>query len=147
MKESQLRKLVREELLKLENFDYDDFNQFKFKFKIGDIFEFDELPSGLREDINNYLIEEGSDIRSYDPRDLKYEVELISFDKLLKWMKSVYGSKLKDKLNDQSIKNLAKEVEEDGLETPVLFGYEGHHRALAFTLLKKPIPSIKIIYP
>lgn len=116
-----------------------------FQYKIGDVFEYNELPFEIQNDIMNCLISENDTEPEDFPENFEYKVVLISFKKLMEWMDSVFGPELTEKLSDQKIVNIAKEIKKNGLRYPIIFGCEGHHRALAYCLLKKSIPSFKFV--
>ena len=124
-----------------------------FTYKVGDVFTYDELPREVKKDVVTALItDEVFDETDPDPAELKYEIVIIPYDELMEWLDNVYGAELNDMLDDDYIIELSEDIKENGLKYPIIFGYdnyrsEGHHRALAFALLKKPIPSIKFIYP
>lgn len=127
-----------------QNSNFND--DFDFKYEIGDIFEYYELPFEIRNDIVNCLIDENDMELKHNPEDLKYKVILKSYDDLIEWLDNVYGVNLVDAQDSKYVISLSESIKKDGLKYPVIFGCEGHHRALAYSLLEKPIPSLEIIF-
>jgi len=115
-----------------------------FTYNIGDVFTYNELPISVRDEID-ICYGEGDDVEDFYPSEQKYKVVLYSYDKLMEWLDRVYGHSLGDEADTDEILQLADDIRKNGLNYPVIFGCEGHHRALAYYHLEKPIPSFQLV--
>ena len=86
----------------------------------------------------------------YEPKSLKYKVELKSYEELMEWLDNVYGPNLTDELEDEHIKNMANDIEINGLKYPVIFRYNlamCHTRITFFIFEYIDKDSISVVFP
>ena len=118
----------------------------KFNFEIGKQYRYDELPKQIQDDINEQLyMWEVSETNN----DYNYEFKLISIDRLYLYIKKevmpvTTETTVEEYINQPYIKELAKEIQERGLDYPSV-GVEGNHRAAAHLLLGKDLPYLEFI--
>ena len=112
----------------------------KFKGVVGKSYEFDELPEQTKQDIevmfeNNY--DEG-------PEDYLYEYILISPEENEDYLFSIFGEwDIENAKEDPYMKKLVRDIKKRGLDYPAV-GNEGNHRALAYYMMNKPLPYLKM---
>jgi len=113
----------------------------KFKGVVGKSYEFDELPEQTKQDIevmfeNNY--DDG-------PEDYLYEYVLISPEENEDYLFSIFGEwDIENAKEDPYMKKLVRDIKKRGLDYPAV-GNEGNHRALAYYMMDKPLPYLKMI--
>ena len=113
----------------------------KFKGIVGKSYEFDELPEQTKQDIE-VMFEDNYD---EGPEDYLYEYVLISPEENEEYLFSVFGEwDIENAKEDPYIKKLVRDIKKRGLDYPAV-GNEGNHRALAYYMMNKPLPYLKMI--
>lgn len=112
----------------------------KFNFIIGRKYIFDELPDEIKDDIQ-IQFDEYSDLQ---PEDYCYVAKLLKPEEIEEYLHNHFGEyDIQDALEESYMKELIKDIQNKGLDYPVV-GVEGNHRALAFWFLKKDLPYLEM---
>ena len=113
----------------------------KFKGVVGKSYEFYELPELTKQDIE-VMFEDNYD---EGPEDYLYEYVLISPEENEEYLFSVFGEwDIENAKEDPYIRKLVRDIKKRGLDYPAV-GNEGNHRALAYYMMNKPLPYLKMI--
>jgi hypothetical protein len=113
----------------------------KFKGVVGESYEFNELPEQTKQDIE-VMFEDNYD---EGPEDYLYEYVLISPEENEEYLFSVFGEwDIENAKEDPYIRKLVRDIKKRGLDYPAV-GNEGNHRALAYYMMNKPLPYLKMI--
>ena len=113
----------------------------KFKGVVGKSYEFDELPEQTKQDIE-VMFEDNYD---ESPEDYLYEYILISPEENEEYLFSVFGEwDIENAKEDPYIRKLVRDIKKRGLDYPAV-GNEGNHRALAYYMMDKALPYLKMI--
>ena len=126
--QENIRRILREETI-------------KFKGVVGESYEFNELPEQTKQDIE-VMFEDNYD---EGPEDYLYEYVLISPEENEEYLFSVFGEwDIENAKEDPYIRKLVRDIKKRGLDYPAV-GNEGNHRALAYYMMNKPLPYLKMI--
>lgn len=102
-------------------------------YKVGDAYEFEELPEGVQDDVVVQLEFERV------PADFRYRLVVVPHETLMGSLEERYGTGLGEAIDDQDIADLAENIRARGLQLPPV-GDEGWHRALAVAKLGWDLP-------
>ena len=112
----------------------------KFNFEIGKYYEYDELPQQVKNDIEVQVEDE-----EYDSDDYIYLFKLLTPQETEEYLENSFGEyDIEDAMNTPYMKRLVRKIKTNGLDYPAV-GNEGNHRALAFYMMKKPLPYLEMI--
>lgn len=105
----------------------------KKKYKVGEYYNFEELPEEAQEDFELQQDE-------YDENEYLFRFDAIDPEE---YLEERYGDDLEEALDDPYISQLAKDIKKYGLKSPPI-GTEGNHRALAYLKLGVIMPYFHI---
>jgi hypothetical protein len=105
------------------------------------LFAFEELPVQAQEDFL-LLIEENKDLC---PDECVFSLKKIPYEQLLEEFDLMIGPNLIDEVEGEYIKELAMDINCNGLINPPICS-EGIHRSLAHLFLKKDMLRFELIY-
>ncbi len=113
----------------------------KFNFILDKSYEYNELPKKIKNDIDAQF---GEDYDEYGPEDYDYICKLITPEENSEYLENVFGEwDIHDAMEHPYMKRLVKSIKEKGLDYPAV-GTEGNHRALAYYIMKKPLPYLEM---
>jgi hypothetical protein len=111
----------------------------KFNFEVGKIYEFEELPQAVQNDIEVQFEEDYEN----SPKDFNYRAILLYPDDIEEYLHSQFGEhEIGDAIQHPHMKKLIKNIKNNGIDYPSV-GFEGNHRALACYALNIPLPYLQ----
>lgn len=114
----------------------------KFKFIIGKIYEYEELPKQIQNDIDIQFDESNYEESPYD---YKWKFKLMNPKDTEEYLVNFFGHDLDNAINSKYMQKLIKNIKKRGIDWPAV-GNEGNHRALACWQLRIPLPYLDPIY-
>lgn len=105
------------------------------------LFTFNELTIQAQEDFL-LLVDENNDLCPYD---CVFSLKKIPYEQLLEEFDSMLGPNLIDEVESDYIKELARDIDSNGLINPPICS-EGTHRSLAHLFLKKDMLRFELVY-
>lgn len=111
----------------------------KRSYRVGDVYEFKQLPKEAAHDAEVQLSNAG-----VKPSDMLYKLRIIGRDDLEVALEKEFGPDLPEMIEGDRVKKLVRSIEKSGLKSPPI-GREGFHRMMAFLVIGEGIPYFEII--